>query len=415
MNFAGRKVLITGATGFIGARLVEVLAQRHRCQVRALVHHFAHASRIARFPIEMIRADIADFDAVARAAAGCDLIIHAAHGSSGDAAAQQAGTVRGTEAVMQAALRNNAERVVHFSSISVYGLTGDGPLRESSRRRWLPDAYSRNKAAAEDVALSYHRRHGLPVAVIQPTVVYGPYGGTWTVMPLQTLHYHQLVIPDGGAGLCNAVYVDDVVQAALLAAVRPEAVGETHLVSADEPVSWRAFYRAYERMLGTARLIEMTYRDFRRAYRWRPWKRVVRDVARLVQHPGFVARVEGRWLLRTACSVGRAVVPAATRRWVLSHYVPGRDGKAAPERELALPDPWRYLWQQSRTHVQIDKARACLGYAPAFSLEHGMALTHAWASWANLPGVKPPRQIGTPGEPPAQTVITTNEPCLHLS
>jgi len=59
-----------------------------------------------------------------------------------------------------------------------------------------------------------------------------------------------VVLVNGGDGLCNAVYVDDVVQAMLLAATAKEGAGERFLVSGPRPVTWREFYGAYEAMLG---------------------------------------------------------------------------------------------------------------------------------------------------------------------
>jgi nucleoside-diphosphate-sugar epimerase len=394
VSLTGKKVLVTGATGFIGTRLVEVLTQQERALVRALVHNYSNASRIARFPIEMIHADIADPDAVAKAAAGCDVIIHAAFGSSGDQAQQRAGTVLGTDAVMKAALAQRVSRVVHFSTISVYGMTHDGSLSENSPHEWHPDAYARFKAEAEEIALTYHRRHRLPVAVIQPTVVYGPFGGAWTVGPLNALHHFKLVVPDGGTGLCNAVYVDDVVQAALLAAVRPDAVGETFLISAEEPVTWREFYGAYAEMLEDAFVVGMGYREYRRASRFPRLREYARDLARLANHRGFQARVNGNMLFRTMDRLTRLVVPGRLRDWFLSFDAP------ATEKPCCFPDRNRFRWQQVRTRVNIDKARAKLGYAPQYDLASGMARTHAWAHWANLPGVVcPPTQHPGPTSP----------------
>ena len=85
---------------------------------------------------------------------------------------------------------------------------------------------------------------------------------------LRKLRTGRVVLVDGGAGVCNHVYVDDVVGAALLAAVTEGVVGEAFLVSSDEPVSWREFYGAFENMLGIQRTVAMSA-DEARAYRLR--------------------------------------------------------------------------------------------------------------------------------------------------
>ena len=249
MSLTGRKILVTGATGFIGGRLIEALIQQHGCRVRALVHNFTNASRIARFPVEMAAGNITDEAAVAQAAQGCDFIIHAAVGSSGEKDANRKATVQGTENVLKAGLAAGVSRVVHLSTVSVYGLTTDGDLQENSTRGRLPDDYSRNKSEAEALALEYHRKKGLPVAILQPTVVYGPFASSWTIGPLMGLRNMQIVLPKGD-GLCNAVYIDDVVDAIIQAAEAPEAVGECCLVSAAEPVTWPRILR---RLRGDAR------------------------------------------------------------------------------------------------------------------------------------------------------------------
>ena len=90
----------------------------------------------------------------------------------------------------------------------------------------------------------------VPATVLQPTAVYGPYGGVWTERVLTALRTGRVILVDGGRGLANHVYVDDLVSAMLLAAVEPAAVGEAFLVSSAEPATWQELYGAFERMIG---------------------------------------------------------------------------------------------------------------------------------------------------------------------
>jgi nucleoside-diphosphate-sugar epimerase len=381
-------VLVTGATGFIGGRLVERLILEEGARVRVLLRDFAHAPRVARFPVEMIGGSVTDADAVNRAATGCDVIVHCAFGNSGTPEEKRAATIAGTEAVAEAARRAGVKRLVHLSTISVYGLPGDGDLDETAPRRFCGDPYSDAKIEAERLVLACHEKHGLPVAVLQPTIVYGPLSGPWTLAPLHQLKHERVVLVDGGGGLCNAVYVDDVVDAILLATTREEAVGQAFLISGDRPVTWRQFYAAFEEMLGqpgtvslTAAEIQALHREERRARRTIPQlmrvlRRNARMRARLLELPAL--GIPYRWLL--------ARVPERVRadlgRRLFSDDAPSARAKA--DRPTPLPNDYQVRFLRARTRVRTDKARRLLGYEPRVSFEHGMRLTSQWAAWANL-------------------------------
>jgi nucleoside-diphosphate-sugar epimerase len=386
MELNGTKILVTGATGFIGSRLVEVLVQKHNVNVRAMLRNLAAAPRIARFPIEMVRCDISDESAVKQAAVGCDIIIHAAYGSSGTPQEQRDATVRGTECVLKAGLAASVRRIVHVSTVSVYGIVRDGTLTEETARGPLTDGYSRYKAEAEDVALEYYRKHNAPVAVIQPTVVYGPFSPPWTSGPLTWLRTSRVVLANGGTGLCNAVYVDDVVQAILLAAQRPQAVGQCVLISGSSPVTWAEFLGAYEAMLGYSSTIALTEGERNSMARRERWRSFKRAVARLITTPEFHDCLRASILLRLLHAGMKRLVPKKTAETIR------RVGRSAPvpvdlrpsERPIQFPDRQRFRWLAAKTAVSIEKATRLLGYQPQFDLAKGMQLTRLWAQWANL-------------------------------
>jgi nucleoside-diphosphate-sugar epimerase len=270
---------------------------------------------------------VTDADAVAAAARGCDVIFHCAYGNRGTAEQQRAVNVGGTEAVLEAARRAGVARLVHVSTISVYGATAAGDLDEATPYAPPGDLYAATKAEAERRVLDAHRTSGLAASVVQPTVVYGPFGLAWTIDPLVQMSTRAVAAVDGGDGLCNAVYVDDVADAIVLAGTRAAAAGEVFLVSGAAPVAWREFYAAYERMLGRHATIPIAAAELR-----------------------ALARVDGA-------------------RSDLPFRVPGE-----PTIDFLA----------AQTRVRIDKAARLLGYAPRFDLARGMALTEAWARWAGL-------------------------------
>ncbi len=384
--FAGRKVLVTGATGFIGGRLAERLTLEHGAEVRALVRNLAGAARLARFPVTVLRGDVTDPVALAEAARGCDFVFHCAYGTSGSQKHRAWVNTEGTRRVLEAARTAGARRVVYLSTLMVYGQTGDGDLDETAPRRKFGNPYSDSKLEAERIALA----SDVPVSVLQPTAVYGPYGGVWTEAVIRALKTGRQILVNGGDGFGNAVYVDDLVSAMLLAAVREEAVGEAFLISGEETVTWREMYGRFERMLGTEpRTVDMT--ESEALVYWRRWQkaqpRLIGEGLRIVKQEQRIRERlersrEGVWLREMASTV----LPESWQLKIKSRLAGGGRPPAPASRELPIHPltPQMIGFFKPRTRVRIDKAKRLLGYRPAFDFESGMELTERWARWANL-------------------------------
>lgn len=391
MIAAGTRVLVTGATGFIGGRLVERLAAECHADVHVLVRSYARVPRIARFQITMHPGEVTQPDHVKTAMEGCDLVFHCAFGNAGTPDQQRTATVGGTRSVMEAALAHKVKMLIHISTVSVYGRTDDGDLDETAPRRKSGEVYADSKVEAERLAFDYHRKHGLPVSIVQPTIVYGPFGGTWTVNPLSQLKSHRVVLVNGGTGLCNAVYVDDVVDALLLASHRPEAIGQAFLISGAEPVSWKDFYAGYEHMLGfqsTASLTAAEVSALLRSHR-KSQSTTAQIRTAIRENPLALYRFLQLPAVSGAYRLGRRLAPSWLLDRVRASLVSTTAQHQGPpqrpaEKPLTVLTEAQSAFLRARTRVRIDKARQILGYNPAFSIEEGMKLTESWARYSNL-------------------------------
>ena len=326
MSLRGRRVLVTGGTGFIGCRLVEKLVLEHGAAVRVLVRRPGSAARVARLEVDIVQGDVTDVKAVGRAIDGCDIVVHCAYGNDGGPDEQRAVNVDGSRIVAEQALEAGVSRMVHVSTMAVYGRMPDGDVDESTPFGGPGDHYSQTKREAERVVLHMHRAAGLPVTVIRPTCVYGPYGLAFTIDPLRELRTRHVVLVNGGDGLCNLIYVDDLVDGLLLAAVAPAALGEVFNLTGEVPLTWKEFYRAYERLLDKRSTIAMTVDEVR------------------------------------ACA----------------------RGEDAASRPFRIPNEHMLAFYAARPTFRIDKAKRLMGFRPAFDLERGMELTGQWARWAGL-------------------------------
>jgi NAD dependent epimerase/dehydratase len=186
--------LVTGAGGFIGSHLVEALVRRG-VRVRALVHYnsrgdWGHLERVApdlREGIEVVAGDVCDAHGMIRAAQGCEVIYHLAAligiPYSYEAPASYVATnVGGTLHVLEAARAAGARRVVQTSTSETYGSAQYVPMDEKHPTN-AQSPYAATKAAADQLALSYHRSFGTPVTVVRPFNTYGPRQSARAVIP----------------------------------------------------------------------------------------------------------------------------------------------------------------------------------------------------------------------------------------
>lgn len=262
----GERVLVTGGTGFIGSRLVKHLAQEGYA-VRVLCRR--GQARASSFSVSLLYGDVTTADTLRPAVEGCSLVFHCAAGGGSLSDARRV-NVEGTRNVMIAAAEAGVRRVVHLSSIAIYGRSLPREVSEDQPHQPGRDPYAISKSEGERLAFDLGREYGIEVVVLRPTLVYGPASPTWTMWFFRRVKYGQVVLPDWGRGRANLVYVDDLIDALLLAATVPGASGQAFNINGGEVPTWRQYLGYFARMLGKPSVPVMS--------RWRALLEVQKNV-----------------------------------------------------------------------------------------------------------------------------------------
>ncbi|MBA2271761.1 MAG: SDR family NAD(P)-dependent oxidoreductase [Chthoniobacterales bacterium] len=192
MNWQGKRVLVTGAGGFIGSHLTERLVELG-AEVRAMVHYNALGEQgwLGQSPLqdqmELYAGDVTDRDSVNKAVVGREVVFHLAAliaiPYSYQAPASYVRTnVEGTLNVLQAARDAELGRVVHTSTSEVYGSAVYVPINEEHPLQGQ-SPYSASKIGADKMAEAYHRSFGVPVVTVRPFNTFGPRQSARAVIP----------------------------------------------------------------------------------------------------------------------------------------------------------------------------------------------------------------------------------------
>lgn len=238
------KVAIQGTSGFVGSRLVERLVLNDLAEVVPIVRSHAALTRIARFGLDWKLADGLDEDALTEAFAGCDVVFMSVTGS-------ERLILGSPRASIRAARRAGVRRVVYLSTAATLGFhPGPDVDDETPPVVDQPWVYNRSKAKAELLIDELRAQTGADVVVLRPSIVYGPRSQSWTTALAQRLLWHTAFLVDDGANICNAIYVDNLVDAMWLAATVPGAANQRFLVSDRERVTWADLYRSVADSVG---------------------------------------------------------------------------------------------------------------------------------------------------------------------
>jgi nucleoside-diphosphate-sugar epimerase len=389
----GATILVTGAGGFLGSRIADRLVLEHGATVRVLLRSLAGASKIATLPVEYRRGDVTDLAAVTDAAEGCDVVMHCASRIEPVVAPEATTTFLGTRTVAYACSTLRA-KLVHISSSSVYGIPSPSVVDETAphRARHRKDAYALAKIAAERLLQQCCKDRGLEAAILQPTMIFGPYSVEWTLTPLSMLQGADIAMADDDRSVCNAVYVDDVVTAAVLAANACDTTCESYLINGKDLLTWTDYLSRHAAM-GTPGKIVVVSRERLAQLRAEASgsRSLTRTLIRLLRDQPEIRSA----LLATRMGGGAfsLLQKYGSRRLMgyVRHRLTGRRDPTitfpkASNLPLRLP-PQHFLDLATQTHrYSSAKAERKLAYVPRYSVDTALPRLKAWAEWSRLIG-----------------------------
>jgi len=221
---------VLGASGMVGATLVERLIVGGCHEVRPLIHSPGNALRLARRNLELHSVDLLDPQGIVKSIEGCTHVVNCSRGSDEV-------MIKGLKNLLDAARKVGVERVVHLSSVAVYG---EPPAPECAREeapaKPRPRSYGAIKLHQDRVVLSAVR-HGLPCVILCPPNISGPYSG-YLLEILGALRQGSFALVEEGISICNLVDVRNLAEAIVLALERGDADGTRIFVTDDEPTTW---------------------------------------------------------------------------------------------------------------------------------------------------------------------------------
>lgn len=369
---AYKKILVTGATGSVGSRLVEIWAERGCLdQLRCMTRSYRTAARIMRFPVDTAEADLLVKAAVRGAAHGCDAIIHLGVGEQAE---------RETKVIVDVARELGIRRFVHVSTAAVYGRSiprSVEELQEDTKIVKTGEPYADRKAKAERVVINACRR-GVEGVILRPHIVYGP-GLRWSAELMALLAEGKVPILEDG-GWLNLIYVDDLVEAIRLALLTGKGFGEPMFVTDGAPLRWSQYITAHASLMGASPEL-ITSRDVAKPDRnWREWLRdSISPLSPIFRSDEF------RSFVFESPAAQSFLFPAylKMRNWsVVRPYVERmRAGRGAANANAPVGKRFDEMWtalQLSEARLSSSRAESLLGFRAQADFSEGLRRAATW-------------------------------------
>jgi nucleoside-diphosphate-sugar epimerase len=234
------KALVTGAAGFLGGHLVEVLVERGD-EVRAFIQHGQDPTFLQTLSgVEVVQGDLTDSTSLKCAVQGIQRVYHVAAktGPWGPEAAYEAVNVQGVLDLIAVAMEAGVQRIVHTSSITVYGHHLRGVITEDNPYHAEDNPYSRTKISSEHLIFQRVKEQGAPVVIIRPAWIYGPRDTASFGRFVKLVESGKGFILGNGRNIVPVVYVRDVAQGLIKAGdAGNHAVGRAYTIANDQRVT----------------------------------------------------------------------------------------------------------------------------------------------------------------------------------
>ncbi len=347
------KVLVTGAAGFLGGHLVDMLIERGD-EVRAMVRPVEDAGYLRTLAgVEVVNGDLTNADSLKRAVNGVERVynVGAKTGPWGPESVYRAINVYGLSDLIHAAMDAGVQRIVHTSSITVYGHSLHGTVNEDHPFHAEDNPYSRTKIEGEKLIADLVENQGAPVVIVRPAWIYGPRDTASFAKYVSRVESGKFFFVGSGKNIVPTVYVRDVAQGLIKAGdAGNEVIGRAYTLANDEHITQATYLNTIADVLG--------------------------------------------------------VSPVSLKVPFSALYMAGRGAELAWQamgRRNAAPPPlttYGITLQGGDQQFSIDKARRELGYAPQFNIKQGVVEGVKWyrSLTAGSQAAQTPREmVGTKG------------------
>jgi nucleoside-diphosphate-sugar epimerase len=234
------KVLVTGAAGFLGGHVVDMLVERGD-EVRAMALPTEDTSRLRALPgVEVVQGDLTDAESLKRAVQGVERVYNVAAktGPWGLEEVYRAINVQGLANLIHASLEAGVKRIVHTSSITVYGHHLHGIVTEEHSYHAEDNPYSRTKIAGEKLIANLVKDHNAPVVIVRPGWIYGPRDTASFGRFVALVESGKGFLIGSGKNIVPVVYVRDVAQGLIKAGeAGDEVIGRAYTLADDRRVT----------------------------------------------------------------------------------------------------------------------------------------------------------------------------------